>query len=106
MFTASLSNARFGESTTPSAYSWCPRARFPNTNCATFVRSRQSTQFVRQMPFWNATALSSVAHDHAGGQRNRLRDIHAILTLEAVQRLMLDSRAYDGAADTPGSKLQ
>ena len=35
----------------PSAYSWWPNARFPNTNCAAFVRSRQSTQFVRQTPF-------------------------------------------------------
>ena len=58
---------------------------------------------VRQMPFWNVAALGSVAHDHAGGRRNRLRDIHAVLTIEAVHRLLIDSRAYDEAVDIPGS---
>lgn len=57
----------------------------------------------RQMPFWNTAALDAVAHDHASGRRNRLRDIHAVLTLEAVHRLLIDSRAYDEAADIPGS---
>lgn len=51
--TASESNSRLGESTTPSAYNWWPRARFPNTNCAALVRSKQSTQFVRHIPFCN-----------------------------------------------------
>lgn len=51
ILTASESNARFGWSTTPRAYNWCPKARFPNTNCAALVRSRQSTQLVLQMPF-------------------------------------------------------
>lgn len=48
----------------------------------------------RRMPFWNACALREVAPDHASGRHNRLRDIHAVLTLEAVQRMLIDDSAY------------
>ena len=48
----------------------------------------------RGLPFWNAAALRRVAEDHAHGRRNRLRDLHAVITLEAAHRLLLDASAY------------
>jgi hypothetical protein len=67
MLTASESKARFGLSTTPRAYNWCPRARLPNTNCAALVRSRQSTQLVLQIPFCRSILLRQTGllfHQH------------------------------------------
>ncbi len=58
----------------------------------------------RTMPYWNARALASIVPEHVGGRRNRLRDIHAVLTLEAVQRTLLDAAAWPGGVDrTPAS---
>lgn len=48
----------------------------------------------RELGFWSPNALRAIASDHASGRRNRLRDIHAVLTLEAIQRLLLDARQY------------
>jgi asparagine synthase (glutamine-hydrolysing) len=53
----------------------------------------------RGLPFWKAGALDAVASDHALGRRNRLRDIHAVMTLEAVHRLLIDPAAYPASAN-------
>lgn len=55
----------------------------------------------RRMPFWNAQALASIVPEHVAGRRNRLRDIHAVLTLEAVQRTLFDASAWPDAVDAP-----
>ena len=52
----------------------------------------------RALPFWNPVTLHTIARDHASGRRNRLREIHAVLTLEAVQRLLIDDDAYRDSA--------
>lgn len=52
----------------------------------------------RQMPFWRASALQDIVQDHVQGRRNRLPDIHAVLTLEAIQRNLLDSSAWSARA--------
>ena len=46
------------------------------------------------LPFWNQAALRRIACEHVEGHRNRLREIHAVLTLEAVHRLLIDDSAY------------
>lgn len=43
----------------------------------------------RQSPYWNAQFLASIAADHSGGRKNYIREIHAILTLEATERLLI-----------------
>ena len=48
----------------------------------------------RHLPFWNSTALQTIMRDHTSGRRNRLRDIHAVLTLEAVDRMLISDSAY------------
>jgi asparagine synthase (glutamine-hydrolysing) len=42
-----------------------------------------------RMPCWNARRLSSLMAEHVSGRHNRLREIHAVLTLEAVDRMLL-----------------
>jgi asparagine synthase (glutamine-hydrolysing) len=46
------------------------------------------------LPFWNRDALGTMAREHAKGQHNRLREIHAVLTLEAVRRVLFDEASY------------
>jgi asparagine synthase (glutamine-hydrolysing) len=48
----------------------------------------------RQLPYWDARQLPQLVQDHAAGRRNRLSDIHAVLTLEAVHRMLIDDSAY------------
>jgi asparagine synthase (glutamine-hydrolysing) len=56
----------------------------------------------QRMPFWSTDGLMDLVPDHVAGRRNRLRELHAVLTLEAVQRTLLDADAWtDGDADAP-----
>lgn len=48
----------------------------------------------RGLPFWNGTALRTLVPEHVNGRRNHLRDIHAVLTLEAVDRMLISGSAY------------
>jgi hypothetical protein len=38
--------------------------------------------------FWNSDILEALAHDHITGRRNYVHEIGAILTLDAVDRLL------------------
>jgi asparagine synthase (glutamine-hydrolysing) len=42
-----------------------------------------------RLPFWNQRVLSTMADDHVSGKRNYVREINAVLTLGAVDRLLL-----------------
>jgi asparagine synthase (glutamine-hydrolysing) len=52
----------------------------------------------RRLPYWNARFLSSVLPEHVRGRRNRLRELNAIVTLEAVDRLFIRN-STTGAAN-------
>jgi asparagine synthase (glutamine-hydrolysing) len=52
----------------------------------------------RRMPYWNSRFLDTVVRDHASGRHNRIRELHAILTLEAVQRTLVSDSAYRAPA--------
>ncbi len=41
------------------------------------------------LPYWNRKTLERVARDHTDGRDNFVREIHAVLTFEAVDRLMI-----------------
>lgn len=45
--------------------------------------------FTRNMPFWNPRFLGMAVRDHTSGRRNYLRELSAILTLEAVDRIFI-----------------
>jgi asparagine synthase (glutamine-hydrolysing) len=42
-----------------------------------------------RLPYWNAGALSSIARDHVAGRRNYVREINTVVTLAAVDRLLV-----------------
>jgi asparagine synthase (glutamine-hydrolysing) len=72
------------------------------TPLATYAQQVVTDPRTRRMPFWNTDALTDLVPDHVAGRRNRLRELHAVLTLEAVQRTLLDADAWtDGDADAP-----
>jgi asparagine synthase (glutamine-hydrolysing) len=43
----------------------------------------------RQAPFWNPRFLEKMATDHVEGRHNYVSEINAVVTLEAVERLLL-----------------
>jgi asparagine synthase (glutamine-hydrolysing) len=43
---------------------------------------------VRRSPLWNSRFLEHIASDHATGHKNYVREIDAVLTLDAVERLL------------------
>jgi asparagine synthase (glutamine-hydrolysing) len=42
----------------------------------------------RRSPFWSIGMLESMAREHIRGHKNYVREINAVLSLEAVERLM------------------
>lgn len=67
----------------------------PLADCAAEVIDDSRT---RSLPFWNARELDTIIPDHRAGRRSRLRDIHAVLTLEAVHRNLIDDAAHAASA--------
>lgn len=55
---------------------------------ALYVRERLHEARVSQKTWWNAVFLQHMAQRHASGQKNYLREINAVLTLEAIDRLL------------------
>jgi asparagine synthase (glutamine-hydrolysing) len=56
---------------------------------AEYVESALVNARNRQMPFWDAAFLKSLASEHISGRKNYVSEINAVLTLEAVERLLL-----------------
>ena len=50
------------------------------------------TTSASQLPYWNRSALESIAREHASGRKNYVREINAVLSLEAVHRLFVRCR--------------
>jgi asparagine synthase (glutamine-hydrolysing) len=44
---------------------------------------------IRPSPFWKSSFLEIMAREHIAGRRNYVREIDAVLTLEAIDRLLL-----------------
>lgn len=43
---------------------------------------------MRQSPFWNASVLEHMVTEHIKGRKNYVMEINAVLTLEAIERLL------------------
>lgn len=54
-----------------------------------FAEERLAEAGRAELPFLNAGIVRRLAHEHNAGQKNYTREINAVLTLEAVQRLLL-----------------
>jgi asparagine synthase (glutamine-hydrolysing) len=73
---------------------------------APYVQSVAASRRVRTMPWLDATGVAAVVRDHLEGRRNRLREINAILTLEAVDRLLLAPAASTRATPQVTTTIQ
>lgn len=58
---------------------------------APYISDRLSTAHAQRLHYWNPHALKFIAADHIHGRNNHIRDIHAVLTLEAIERLLIKS---------------
>ena len=56
---------------------------------AAYVDDVLSDAHTQQLPYWNASFLTSIAAEHIRGRKNHTQEIHAVLTLEAVERLLI-----------------
>jgi asparagine synthase (glutamine-hydrolysing) len=54
-----------------------------------YVKDAISNVRTQQAPFWNRRFLEKMATDHIKGRNNYVFEINAVLTLEAVERLLL-----------------
>lgn len=53
-------------------------------------------------PWWNEKVITQIGTEHASGRKNHLREINAILTLDAVQRVLIDGIPGQLPADGSG----
>jgi asparagine synthase (glutamine-hydrolysing) len=65
-------------------------AHWFRTRLPTIVMERLSTERVRQAPWWRKNAAEICAQLHISGRVNYVRELNAILTLEAIERLLLN----------------
>lgn len=70
-------------------HKFLPYRRWFRHELAPYLAEVVNDSRTRNMPFWNKRFLDTVVDDHVKGRANRLRELHAILTLEAVDRLLI-----------------
>jgi asparagine synthase (glutamine-hydrolysing) len=56
---------------------------------AGYVTGMLKDSRIRQSPFWNPHFLEHISREHMRGRKNYVREINAVLTLEAVDRLIV-----------------
>jgi asparagine synthase (glutamine-hydrolysing) len=77
-------------------HKFLPYRRWFRRECAAYLADVVADVRKRQMPFWAPAFLAGVVDDHVRGRANRLRELNAILTLEAVDRLLISGAAPAG----------
>jgi asparagine synthase (glutamine-hydrolysing) len=73
-------------------HKFLPYRRWLREELASLLRQRIDDAAARALPFWHAPAVRALAQDHVQGRHNRLREINAVLTLEAVDRMLIRGR--------------
>src|SRR5438552_10694248 len=61
----------------------------------------KEVQTRRSSPFWNFGFLETLAHEHINGRRNFVHEIDAVLTLDAVDRLLFHGLPCDTEQRAP-----
>lgn len=82
-------------------HKFLPYRRWFRRECAGYVAEVVADVRKRNMPFWTPAFLAGVVDDHVRGRANRLRELNAILTLEAVDRLLIGGVAPEGTSIGP-----
>jgi hypothetical protein len=65
---------------------------------APVVKERLTTERVRQAPWWSKNAPEICARAHISGRGNYMRELNAVLTLEAIDRLLLSEMPREASA--------
>lgn len=60
----------------------------------------------QRLPFLNGRKLESIVDDHVAGRSNRMRDINAVLTLEAIDRLLIDAGRSSSLVESDAMAIQ
>jgi asparagine synthase (glutamine-hydrolysing) len=69
-------------------HKYLPYRHWLRRELAGYINDKLVDVQARRMPFWNPDLLKSMAKDHIRGRKNYVREINAVLTLEAVERLL------------------
>jgi hypothetical protein len=92
----------FGLSALDPFYQWCTSRvgiqglhkyltyrKWLQKELVTFVEDRLAEACKAGLPFLNTETARRLAREHAAGRKNYTREINAVLTLEAIQRLLV-----------------
>jgi asparagine synthase (glutamine-hydrolysing) len=83
-------------------HKFLPYARWFRNELEPYIASVLADKPTRELSFLNARFLGRILADHVRGRRNYVREINAVLTLEAVDRLLLHApHPTPGAASFP-----
>ncbi|MCI0564410.1 MAG: hypothetical protein MN733_38550, partial [Nitrososphaera sp.] len=70
-------------------HKYLPYRRWFRRELATYIGDVLNDTHTQQTAYWNSRVLSSIVADHVRGKKNYIREIHAVLTLEAVGRVLI-----------------
>lgn len=70
-------------------HKYLPYRHWFRTKLASYISEILTDTKLLRMRFWNPDFLNNLAADHITGRRNFVRDINAVLSLEAIDRLLL-----------------
>ena len=70
-------------------HKYLPYRHWFRKELAPTVMERLSTERVREAPWWRKKAPEMCARAHISGRANHVRELNAVLTLEAIDRLLL-----------------
>ena len=84
---------RLGAVTVAGLHKYLPYRHWYRKELASYLHEAMARALARQSPFWNPRFLRELAPAHVRGQRNYVREINAVLTLEAVERTLLQEPA-------------
>ncbi len=73
-------------------HKFLPYRRWFQNELAPTIMERISSEHVRKAPWWALGAPEALARDHCGGRGNHVRELNAVLTLEAIDRLFFRSQ--------------
>jgi asparagine synthase (glutamine-hydrolysing) len=76
-------------------HKYLPYRRWFQRELASYVREVVTDPRTLRMSWWNAQALEPMLQDHVGGRENYVKELNAVLTLEAVERLLLRAESLE-----------
>ena len=87
---------RLGAMTVAGLHKYLPYRHWYRNELADYVSGSVAEALRRQSAFWNPAFLRNMAAEHVSGRRNWVREINMVLTLDAVDRLLLRGWARNG----------